>query len=57
MVLQIRGATVLFLDGVATARALEVSEEIWKDLEIAPESADLPFDSARKPAQLSLKSR
>ena len=57
MVLQIRGATVLFLDGVATARALEVSEEIWKDLEIAPESADLPFDAAQKPAQLSLKSR
>jgi hypothetical protein len=48
---------VLFLDGVATARALEASEEVWKDLEIAPESADLPFDSAKKPAQLSLKSR
>ncbi len=57
MVLQVRGTTVLFLDGVATARALEVSEEIWKNLEIAPESADLPFDTARKPAQLSLKSR
>ena len=57
MVLQARGTVVLILDGVATARALEVSEEIWKDLEIAPESADLPFDSAQKPAQLSLKSR
>ena len=57
MVLQVRGAAVLFLDGVATARALEVSEEVGKNLEIAPESADLPFDSAKKPAQLSLKSR
>lgn len=57
MILQVHGTTVLFLDGVATARALEVSEEIWKDLEIAPESADLPFESAKNPVQLSLKSR
>lgn len=57
MVLQVRGAAVLFLDGVATERALESSEEIWKNLEIAPESAELPFETARKPAQLSLNSR
>ena len=57
MVLQARGTVVLFLDGIASARALEVSEENWKNLEIAPESADLPFDSAQKPAQLSLSSR
>jgi len=57
MVLQARGTVMLFLDGIASARALEVSEENWKNLEIAPESADLPFDSAQKPAQLSLSSR
>jgi hypothetical protein len=57
MVLQTRGAVVLFLDGIASARALEVSEENWKNLEIGPESADLPFESAKKSAQLSLSSR
>jgi hypothetical protein len=57
MILQVRGTAALFLDGVATARALEVSEEIWKDLEIAQESVDLPFDSAQKPSHLSFKSR
>ena len=57
MVLQTRGAVVLFLDGIASARALEVSEENWKNLDIAPESADLPFDSAQQPAQLSLSNR
>jgi hypothetical protein len=57
MVLQARGAVVLFLDGIASTRALEVSEESWKDLEIAPESVDLPFESAKKPSQLSLSSR
>ncbi len=57
MVLQTRGAVVLFLDGIASARALEVSEENWKNLEIAPESVDLPFESAKKPAHLSLSNR
>ena len=57
MVLQARGAVVHFLDGIASARALEISEENWKNLEIDPESADLPFDSAKKRAQLSLSSR
>jgi hypothetical protein len=58
MVLQTRGAVVLFLDGIASAHAMEVSEESWKDLEIAPESVDLPFESAKKSShQLSLSSR
>ncbi|MDP2602173.1 MAG: hypothetical protein Q8S00_06220 [Deltaproteobacteria bacterium] len=57
IVLQTRGAVVLFLDGIASARALEVSEENWKNLEIAPESVDLPFESAKQPAQLSLSSK
>jgi len=57
MVLQVRGAVVLFLDGIASARAMEVSEENWKNLEIAPESTDLPFESAQKPAHLSLSNR
>jgi len=57
MVLQARGTVVLFLDGIASAHALEVSEENWKNLEIGPESADLPFESAKKSAQLSLSSR
>jgi hypothetical protein len=57
MLLQARGTVVLFLDGIASARALEISEENWKNLEIAPESQDLPFESAKKPAHLSLSSR
>lgn len=57
MVLQARGTVVLFLDGIASARALEVSEENWKNLEIAPEPAGLPFESAKQPAHLSLSSR
>ena len=48
---------MLFLDGIASAHALEVSEENWKNFEIAPESADLPFESAKQPAQLSLSSK
>ena len=57
VILQIRGAVVLLLDGIASARALEASEEIWKDLEIAPEPSELSFDSAKGPAQLSLRRR
>ena len=57
IILQVRDTAVLFLDGVASARALEVSEEVWKNLEIVPESADLRFESAKSAAHLSLSSR
>lgn len=54
--LQVRGAVVLLLDGLSGARASEMSDVIWKDLEIGAEPA-LPFETAKRPDHVSLLSR
>ncbi len=53
-VLQAKGSLVLLLDGVASARAAETSEAIWKELEIGTESPAIPFETARRTTHLSL---
>jgi hypothetical protein len=53
MLLQVKGSLVLFIDGVATARADETVERIWSDLETSKESLTVPFDSAAATVQLS----
>lgn len=54
VVLQAKGSLVLLLDGVVSARAVETSEAIWKELEIGPESPSIPFETAKRTAHLSL---
>ena len=53
-VLQAKGSLVLLVDGVASARAAETSEAIWKELEIGTESPPMPFETAKRTAHLSL---
>jgi hypothetical protein len=53
VVLQAKGSLVLLLDGVASARAAETSEAIWKELEIGRESPPIPFETAKGTAHLS----
>jgi hypothetical protein len=53
VVLEVRGALVLLLDGVASARVREVTESAWKDLETSTESTVIPFDSAAGLVQFS----
>jgi len=55
--LQVRGPLVLFLDGIATARASELAERIWQDLETGTESPVVPFDSAKSGRQLASRRR
>ncbi len=50
VVLQAKGSLVLLLDGVASARAAETSEAIWKELEIETESPVIPFETAKRRA-------
>lgn len=55
LLLERRGPAVLFLDGMTRGRFLELSEEIWNNLEIGAESNFVPYDSAQR--QLSLRRR
>lgn len=57
VMLQAKGSLVLFLDGIASARASELSEAIWKELEIRTESPSIPFETAKGPSYGSLMSR
>ena len=45
--LQVKGPVVLFLDGVGSARAPQLAERIWQELETGPEPTTFPFDSAQ----------
>ena len=55
--IQVRGSLVLFLDGLASARAPELAEKIWQELETGAESTVLPFDSAKSRGQLASRRR
>jgi hypothetical protein len=57
MLLQRRGPFVLLLDGLASAEALPLADEIWRNLDAETESIVIPFESAKRAAQLSLISR
>jgi hypothetical protein len=57
LILQLRGSSVLFLDGLPSAEAANLSEDIWRDLEIVPEPTMIPFETASGPLQLSVSSR
>jgi hypothetical protein len=53
VVLEVRGPFVLLVDGVVSARAREVTESAWKDLETSTEPTGIPFDSAAGLVQFS----
>ena len=55
--LQVRGSLVLFLDGVESAQASDLAEQIWQDLETGPESTNFPFDTAHRGRQLASRRR
>lgn len=57
MLLQTTGTFVLLLDGLAAARALPLADEIWTNLDAETESIVIPFESAKRGAQLSWTSR
>jgi hypothetical protein len=57
MLLQTRGPFVLLLDGLTAAQALTVADEIWTNLDAETESIVIPFESAKRAAQLSWTSR
>lgn len=57
VILQVRGAVVLLLDGMTPTRAFETSDAIWKELEIRTESPSIPFETAKRPSHSSLMSR
>jgi hypothetical protein len=57
MLLQTRGTFVLLLDGLAAAQALPLADEIWTNLDAETESIVIPFESAKRAAQLSWTSR
>jgi hypothetical protein len=56
-VIQFKGQVVVFLDGVPSARELQLRESIWEDLEISAEPAAMPFDYGRLGLQLASRSR
>ena len=57
MIIEARGSLVLFLDGLASLRALESTERIWQEMEIGTESTIFPFDSAQSRHQLASRRR
>lgn len=57
MLLQTRGTFVLLLDGLTAAQALPLADEIWTNLDAETESIVIPFESAKRAAQLSWTSR
>ena len=48
---------VLLLDGTTPTRSRQLADEVWKNLEAETESTVIPFDSAKKPPQLSFRIR
>jgi len=57
LVLQAKGSLVLFLDGLPSARSMEIADAAWRDLEIDTEPIRTPLDLGRGPLQLSRMSR
>ena len=57
MLLQVKGPTVLLLDGLMSARSAEIAQDVWRDLETDKEPAAIPFESARSFDQLASRSR
>ena len=55
--LQVKGSMVLFLDGLAAQRSLELAERVWQELETSAEPARLPFDLARGRPQFASSKR
>lgn len=51
LLLQRKDNFVLLLDELTSPRALEVAEEIWRNLETGTESTPIPYDTARLPRQ------
>jgi hypothetical protein len=57
MLLQVKGAAVLLLDGLTSARSVGIAQDIWRDLETEKESTEIPFESARSFGQLASRRR
>jgi hypothetical protein len=57
LLFQIRGSSVLFVDGVSSAEATDLAEGIWRDLETFPEATMIPFDTAHRRIQFSVSKR
>jgi hypothetical protein len=55
--LQRMGDVVLLLSSSPPGNLRELADETWKDLEVESEKIELRFESAKAPAQLSLKSK
>jgi hypothetical protein len=52
-VMQRKGSMVLLLDGMPSARSLELAHDAWKDLETERESHVIPFETANGKFQLA----
>ena len=57
MLLQVKGPTVLLLDGLMPARSAEIAQDVWRDLETDKEPAAIPFELARSFDQLASRRR
>jgi hypothetical protein len=57
ILLQIEGPFVLLLDGTRPPRAMQLADEIWKNLDVETESTVIRFDLARGQTQVSFKSK
>jgi hypothetical protein len=57
MLLQLVGSFVLLLDGATPTRTMQLADEASKSLNAETESTVILFGSAKRPPQLSLRSR
>ena len=55
--LQAAGSVVLVVNTGSANRLIELADEAWKDLEIETESTVIPFESAKRRAQFSFRSK
>ncbi len=51
LLLQVRGAFVLLLDGIPSPRSAEIAEAFWKELETGTEPLGIPLDLVRQHRQ------
>jgi hypothetical protein len=55
--LQVKGPTVLLLDGLTLARSAEIAQDIWRDLETDNEAPPISFESAKNLDHLASRRR
>jgi hypothetical protein len=57
MLLEVKGPTVLLLDGPMPTRSAEIAQDVWRDLETDKEAPAIPFELARSFDQLASRRR